>query len=149
MPEYATWAQNYFSNVALSANWTWSQGQWSWISFCCHRCCFCTVYSLFTNLKMFYRKLRPIFFISPPPPKKKKKNMGAGMEGGIYWNHSVHLSVVLSMCPIVSAQYLLNCSAIIFYQTSYGGVLLWGSVSCRKIGSLFPKVTTMAYIIKI
>ena len=48
--------------------------------------------------------------------------------------------VVLSVCPMVSAQYLLKCSTIefffFFYQTWYGGVLSQGDVSCRKIGSL-------------
>ena len=41
-------------------------------------------------------------------------------------------SVVLSMCPIVSAQYLLNYSTIL-YQTWYGGVLSWDNVSGGKI----------------
>ena len=42
-------------------------------------------------------------------------------------------SIVLSVCPIMSTQYLL---IHFFHQTWYGGVLLQGDVSCRKIGSL-------------
>ena len=39
-------------------------------------------------------------FLSPPPR----------MKGGGYWNHCVCPSICLSVCPIMSTQYLLNCS---------------------------------------
>ena len=46
--------------------------------------------------------------------------------------------VVLSVSPIVSAHYLLNCSTInfFFYQTWYCGVLSRIDMSCGKIGLL-------------
>ena len=59
-----------------------------------------------------------------------------GSGGEVYWNHfvrpSVSPSVVLSVCPIVSTQYLLNHSAI-FYQTCNVDVSSRGDVSCRKL----------------
>ena len=83
----------------------------------------------------------------PPPQKKKKKTGGLG-GGGIL--ESLCPSVVLSVCPTMSAQCHLN-RAIIFYQTCYGGVLLWDDVSCgeKKWFTIFNvKVTARAYIIK-
>ena len=50
-----------------------------------------------------------------------------------FLNHSVCLSIcpslILSVYLILSQRHLLN-------HTWYGAVLLWGGVSCRKIGSL-------------
>ena len=66
-------------------------------------------------------------FYSPPPPLKYRRYNGITL--------SVCPSVVLSMCPILSAQYLLKHSTI-FYQTWYGGVLSQGNVSYKKMGSL-------------
>ena len=60
-------------------------------------------------------------------------NRGGG--GGIGITLSICPSVFLSMCPSLSRRYLLKRSTI-FNQTWYGGVLSWGSVPCRKIGSL-------------
>ena len=56
-----------------------------------------------------------------------------------YWGilESLCPSVVVSVCRIMSAQYLLNHLTIFFFkQTWYGGVLSWVDVSCGKIGSL-------------
>ena len=82
-----------------------------------------------------------------PPPTPYKINRGGGVGG--YWNHLVG-SVVLSKCPIMSTQYLLNRWTI-FYQTWYGGVLSRGDMSCKKNWfTIFSvKVTVRAYIIKI
>ena len=43
---------------------------------------------------------------------------------------------IFSLCLIVSAQYLLNCSTSFCFQTWYGGILSRGDLSCGKIGSL-------------
>ena len=70
--------------------------------------------------KVLSSKFSDFFFIAPSPV-----NTGGG-GGGMYWNHSVRqsdcLSVVLSVCPLMSAQYLLNYSTV-FDQTYSGGVL--------------------------
>ena len=61
-------------------------------------------------------------------------------------------SVVLSMCPIVSSQYLLNCSAIFFFITKLGMVLYYNKVMCHaeKLFTIFNvKDTARACIIKI
>ena len=61
---------------------------------------------------------------------------------------SVCPSVVLSVCPILSRQYLLNCSTI-FNQTLYGSVW-WLNVMQKNWLTVFDvKITTIAYIIKI
>ena len=82
-----------------------------------------------------------IYSLYPLPPYK----FGGG--GGLYWNHSIHLSlrlsvcpsvclsVVLSMCPSLSRQYLKNC-ATIPTKTWYGGVISWGRMLCIKTGLL-------------
>ena len=48
---------------------------------------------------------------------------------------SVHPSLILSMCSILSRQYPLNRSTI-FKQTWYCGVSSWDGMPCRKLGSL-------------
>ena len=53
---------------------------------------------------------------------------------GVHWNHFVRLSiwpfVVLSVCPIVSVQYLLNCSTILFYSR-FGMVVYYYEAMCH------------------
>ena len=71
--------------------------------------------------------------------------MGGG--GGVYFG--ITLSVILCLCLIVSARYLLNHSAI-FYQTWYCGVLSSGDVMQKNWFTVFiVKVTARAYLIKI
>ena len=70
--------------------------------------------------------------IIPTPPPYKYGG------GGVYWNHFVRLSVglsvrpsvVLSVCPIVSAQYLLNRSTIFFF-TKLGIVVYYDELMCH------------------
>ena len=84
-------------------------------------------------------------FVTPPPNRRG--------GGGLYWNHFICLYVcsfvLLSVCLILFGRYLLNHSTV-FNQTWFGGVLSWGSASCRKIGWLSTvKVTAGAYIVNI
>ena len=43
---------------------------------------------------------------------------------------------IFSMCPIMSAQYLLNHSTIFLNQTCYGGVLWWGNHAEKLVHNL-------------
>ena len=57
---------------------------------------------------------------------------------------------ILSVCPIVSVQYLLNHSTIFFNQTWYCGVISWVDVSCgKKLLTIFNVKVTVRAIIKI
>ena len=58
-------------------------------------------------------------------------------QGRFTTSVNVCLDNIFSVCLVVSAQHLLNCSTIFFSnQTWYDGVLSWSEVSCGKIGSL-------------
>ena len=86
--------------------YAWSRSEYSLVCFACYR-----KWSFFLTLYSFNSSPFQIF-----------------MEGGGgYWKHfvrpSVCPSVALSVCPIVSAQYLLNRSTIFLNQIWYGGVL--------------------------
>ena len=59
-----------------------------------------------------------LFFLCPPPPPRINVG-GRGWVGYIGLTSSVCPSVVLSVCPIVSACYLLNRSALINYYYYY------------------------------
>ena len=87
------------------------------------------------HLSSFFFFLLVLF--KPPPPSFP---MSTGRYVGIT------LSVCSSVCVSVSTQYLLNCSTN-FYQTWYGGVLSWGDVSCRKIGSLSSMLRSQPQLI--
>ena len=66
-----------------------------------------------------------VFFLYNPPI----------FFGGLSWNHLVCSSVVLSMCLIVSAQCLLNCSTLLFCCWNLVWCIIIGDVWCGKVGS--------------
>ena len=82
--------------------------------------------------------------LSPPHPPPYKYEVGGG------YMESLRLYFLLSVCPSLSGQYLLNRSTI-SNPTWYCGVVSWGCVSCRKKRFIISdvKVTARAYIIKI
>ena len=82
-------------------------------------------------------------FLYPPP--FPHINMGEGR----------YIGITSSICPVCVSEFVQTVSPEppnhFFYQIWYGGVLLWGGVSCRKKWfTLFSaKVTARAYIIKL
>ena len=67
------------------------------------------------------------------------------------YKYGRYIGVTLSVCSSVrSCPLNVSWTAqpfFFFYQTWYGGVLSWGDVSCRKLGSLSPMSRSQRWLI--